>query len=160
MAALGAPLRWGKVREFPFPSLGKGNKQIPGQQGGIWGKEELGTRTKGEKQGEENYLNSNKTCFIRGSRSIFDPGSREKQYPGLCQPISRGERVIKAQDEWLAAQLSAPVKRKIVLNSLFAPKRVPPPHPRASALPSGEAPPCSSFFFSPGLSKIPEGKFE
>lgn len=65
MAALGAPLRWGKVREFPFPSLGKGNKQILGQQGRIWGKEELGTRTKGEKQGAENYLNSNKNVFYQ-----------------------------------------------------------------------------------------------
>lgn len=39
-------------------------------------------------------------------------------------------------------QLTAPVKRKIVINLLFAPKRIPPPHPRAASLPSGGAHSC------------------
>lgn len=48
---------------------------------GIWGKEELSPQNKGEKQ--KIISIPMKTYFIRGSRFIFDPGSQEKQYPGL-----------------------------------------------------------------------------
>lgn len=93
-----------------------------------------------------------KMYFIRRWGFIIDTQKPEKQYiQDYNTPVSmQGEWVIKSEDECFAVQLTASVKKEIVINLLWIPNPSPWKLPLASPQPSVSAriltPPLSHFY--------------